>query len=131
MKQITVLMVDDEIDFITPLSKRLGKRGFNILLAENGQAGLDLLENVAVDVVLLDITMPGMDGIKTLREIRRCHPVVEVIILTARNETDLVISGLGMGAYDYLVKPVELKELARKIEDAAQRRKKPMSAPRP
>lgn len=130
MEPITVLMVDDETQFTAPLSKRLARRGYDILTARNGAEGLEVLDRNPVDVVLLDITMPGMDGIKTLGLIKQRHPSVEVLMLTAHAESSLAISSLGMGAYDYLMKPVELGELVRKLESAMHRRSKNLSANR-
>ena len=127
MDRTTVLMIDDELDFIRPVSKRLTKRGFNALLASGGEDGLEILDNENVDVVLLDISMPGMDGIMTLGELKKAHPSVEVLMLTAHAKSDLVISSLGMGAYDYLMKPAEIGELTKKIEDAVHRRRKTLS----
>lgn len=124
MKSITVLMVDDEAGFIAPLSKRLTKRGIRTRLATSGREALAVLAGEEVDVTLLDIMMPGMDGIKTLGEIKRLHPCVEVLMLTAHSNSDMVISCLAMGAYDYVMKPADVNELIGKIEDAAQRRKR-------
>ena len=122
MTQFTVLLVDDESGFITPMAKRLARRGFNTFLASSGREALEVLGREAIDVTLLDIMMPGMDGIKTLGEIKRQYPYVEVVMLTAHADSDIVISSLAMGAYDYLLKPADVGELVRKIEDAARRR---------
>jgi DNA-binding NtrC family response regulator len=124
MTAITVLIVDDEGGFVAPLSKRLTKRGFRTRLASSGREALDVLANETVDVTLLDIMMPGMDGIKTLGEIKRLHPCVEVLMLTAHADSDMVISCLAMGAYDYVMKPAGVNELTGKIKDAAERRKR-------
>lgn len=124
MSNIKVLTVDDEIDFITPLSKRLIKRGFDVRLASCGNDALDYLQKEEFDVVLLDICMPEMDGIKTLGKIKQCYPQIETVMLTAHANSDIVISSLAMGAYDYLIKPVDVDELAQKIEDAARQRKR-------
>lgn len=127
MERVTVLMVDDERGFITPVSKRLTRRGFDVLLAGSGTEALETLQEKEIDVVLLDISMPELDGIQTLGKIKLNHPLTEVLMLTAHAKSELVISSLGMGAYDYLMKPVELEELVKKIEDAMHRRKKNLS----
>lgn len=123
MDTITILAIDDEIDFTSALSRRLGRRGYTVRMAPGGEQGLDLLGQDAFDVVLLDVTMAGPDGLKVLGQIRKRHPDVEVVMLTAHVNSDLVISSLAMGAYDYLVKPVNLKELVRTIDGAVTRRR--------
>jgi DNA-binding NtrC family response regulator len=123
MNGIRVLLIDDEVDYTATLGKRLGRRGFSIRTVGGGAEALAALDAEEAEVVLLDIKMAGMDGIKTLQEIKRRHPAVEVIMLTAHANTDIVISSLAMGAFDYLLKPVNLDDLAAKIEDGAMRRK--------
>ncbi|MCJ2163277.1 MULTISPECIES: response regulator [unclassified Pseudodesulfovibrio] len=123
MSDIRVLLIDDEVDYITTLAKRLDRRGLSISLAGGGGQALELMARETFDVVLLDIKMAGMDGIKTLSEIKQRHPQVEVIMLTGHANTNLVISSLAMGAYDYLMKPVDVDALILKIEDAAARKK--------
>jgi len=123
MSEINLLHIDDEVDFAASLGRRLAKRGIKVSAAACGQEALDVLAEYEVDVILLDVLMPGMDGIQTLRSIKSAHPMIEVIMLTGHANTDIVISSLAMGAYDYLIKPAEFCEIIRKIEDAAQRRK--------
>ena len=124
MSKIRILHVDDETDYSAALARRLAKRGFDVGTADSGPKALEILAVEMFDVILLDIKMVGMDGIKTLGEIKRLYPRTEVVMLTAHANTDIVISSLAMGAFDYLMKPVDLEELVRKIEDAAQRRKR-------
>lgn len=116
-----VLIVDDEHNFIVPLSKRLRRRGYRVHAVSSGIEALRVMEAETIDVTVLDVSMPDIDGIKTLVEIKKRHPQVEVLMLTAHAESDLVISSLSMGAFDYLIKPVELEELTGKIEEAARR----------
>ncbi len=123
MSGVRVLLIDDEVEYTATLGKRLGRRGFDVRVAVSGSEALEALDAEEADVALLDIKMAGMDGIKTLQEIKRRHPAVEVIMLTAHVGTEIVISSLAMGAFDYLLKPVNLDELAVKIEDAAMRGK--------
>ena len=123
MNKIKVLLIDDEIDFITTLGKRLGRRGFSIRTVGGGREALTAFTEEDFDVAVLDIKMAGMDGINTLKRIKRQYPLVEVLMLTAHANTDIVISSLAMGAFDYLLKPVNVNELVAKIEEAAQRRK--------
>ncbi len=122
MKNIKVLLIDDEVDFTATLAKRLDRRGFSISTVGGGREALVALAEKDYDVVLLDIKMAGMDGIKTLQQIKQQHPSVEVVMLTAHANTDIVISSLAMGAFDYLLKPVNVDELVAKIEEAAARR---------
>lgn len=124
MDDIRVLHVDDEADFAAAVGRRLARRGVTMHSVEGGAAALEALTRKPFDVVLLDIKMPGMDGIRTLSEIKRLHPEVEVIMLTAHAQSEIVISSLAMGAYDYLQKPADMDDLIAKIEDAAQRRKR-------
>ena len=118
MNRIKLLMVDDEIDFTSTLTKRLTKRGINPTTVSNGAEALAVLENNEMDIVLLDIKMPEMDGIKALEKIKRLYPYTEVIMLTAHANSDIVLSCLGMGAFGYLMKPVDVDTLVGKIEDA-------------
>ncbi|NDV18503.1 response regulator [Pseudodesulfovibrio sp. JC047] len=118
MKPITVLLVDDEIDFSTPLGKRLSRRGMDIHTVDSGHGALTKLEDTPVDVILLDIKMAGMDGLRTLSEIKRNHPKVAVIMLTAHIDTEMVLASMGLGACGYIMKPVEIDELVNKIREA-------------
>lgn len=120
-EQTRVLLVDDEEQLVTTMAKRLRRRGFIVLEAVNGLEGLRHLEETPVDVVLLDVRMPGLDGIQVLREIKMRHPRTEVIIFTGHSDMEAAISGMAMGAFDYLMKPVILEDLIRKIQDAATR----------
>ena len=117
-----VLLVDDEKDFIEMLSLRLKEFGEKITVAYSGQEGLDALEKANIDVVILDIKMPGMDGIETLREIKKKFPLVEVIMLTGHGSTETAVEGMKLGAFDYLMKPADFDDLATKLEGARKRK---------
>lgn len=117
--QISVLLVDDERQFVTTSAKRLRKRGFRVFEASSGTEGLRLLGETPVDVAVLDVAMPDMDGIQVLREIKMRFPGVRVLILTGHGDMSVAISGMAMGAFDYLMKPLELEVLAEKIRQAA------------
>jgi len=111
-----ILLVDDEIHFIEIASRRLSKRGFSVATAISGQEALEWIEkNPHVEVVVLDIKMPGMDGLETLTEIKRRHPQIQVIILTSQAAVEPAIEGMKRGAFDYMTKPFELEELILKI----------------
>jgi len=115
----SILLVDDEKGFVDTMAKRLSKRGFAVQTANSGQEGLDALARPGnVDVVILDVKMPGMDGIETLKAIRAEHPLVEVIMLTGHATVENAIEGMKLGAYDYMMKPCEMDELLAKVDEA-------------
>jgi DNA-binding NtrC family response regulator len=116
---ISVLLVDDEVGFVEPLAKRLTLRQFDVHQAYDADTAMKVLaENPAVDVVVLDVRMPGTDGLTTIKGIKRRHPLVEVILLTGHASLETSVEGMALGAFDYLLKPVRLDELVYKIEDA-------------
>jgi DNA-binding response OmpR family regulator len=117
-----VLLVDDEKDFVEMLGLRLEEAGENVTSAHSGQECLQVLEKKEIDVVILDILMPGMDGIATLKEIRNRFPLVEVIMLTGHGTTESAVKGMKLGAFDYLLKPAHFGELTAKLESARKRK---------
>lgn len=120
MNPFTVLIVDDEKDFLNILVKRLGKRGITVFQAGNGMDALELLKTEAIDVVVLDVRMPGMDGIETLKAIRETDAGIEVIMLTGHASIEVAVQGMELGAFDYLMKPMNMDELVFKLQDAYQ-----------
>lgn len=119
---IDILVVDDEEDFVEMLSLRLEDAGHRVRSAYDGDAGLAALENAECDVVLLDIRMPGKDGITVLKAIKTSHPVVEVILLTGHGTIDTAVEGLKSGAFDYVQKPARFEDLLGKLEAARDRK---------
>lgn len=119
MKAIRVLLVDDEESFLSPLVKRLTKRNFEVQSAVGGVRAIEKIEQSPVDVVVLDVKMPDMDGLTVLEKIKEIDPTVEVIMLTGHAGLDVALRGMRLGAFDYLIKPAELDELVYKLEDAA------------
>jgi len=119
---IRVLLVDDEKDFVEMLGLRLEEAGENVSTAHSGLECLKALEKKEIDVVILDILMPGMDGIATLKEIKNRFPLVEVIMLTGHGTTESAVEGLKLGAFDYLLKPAHFGELTAKLESARKRK---------
>lgn len=113
-----ILLVDDESDFRETLLKRMKRRNLDVEDVDSGEAALAWLEKNEVDVVILDVSMPGMGGIEALQKIKRRHPVIEVIMLTGHASMEVAIEGMEMGAFDYLMKPMDMDELLYKIEDA-------------
>lgn len=120
-----VLLVDDEPGFVETMVKRLNKRDLDIVPAYNGQEALDrLATDSQIEVVILDIKMPVMDGMEALAKIKAKHPLVEVIMLTGHATVESGIEGMKMGAFDYLMKPCDTDELVVKVEEAAARKRK-------
>ncbi len=119
---IDILIVDDEQDFVEMLAMRLTDEGHRVRAAYDGDEGLAALEEAPCDVVILDIRMPRMDGITALKEIKRLHPVVEVILLTGHGAVDTAVEGLKSGAFDYVQKPANFRELLEKLEAARDRK---------
>jgi len=115
---LSVLLVDDEMDFLDTLIKRLKKRNVDASGVKSGEEALDFLNRNSVDVVVLDVKMPGMDGIETLREIKKVNPLVEVIMLTGHASIEVAIEGMELGAFDYLMKPIDIDDLLYKLQDA-------------
>ncbi len=116
--KIRLLLVDDEKDFIGMLSQRLETRGLDVTTASNGGEAVDLIREREFDVIVLDVLMPGKDGISTLKEIKELKPLVQVIMLTGHATVETAIEGMKRGAYDYLMKPTEMKDLVEKITKA-------------
>ena len=113
-----VLLVDDEKDFVEVLAERLETRGFEVRQAFNGDDAINLLNQQDADVVVLDVLMPGKDGVEILREIKQLKPLTEVIMLTGHATVETAIEGMKLGAYDYLMKPTETEDLVAKINKA-------------
>jgi two-component system, OmpR family, response regulator CpxR len=120
---IKTLLVDDEEQFVDVLAQRLEARGFQVSAAFNGDEAITYVSEHDVDVVILDVQMPGRDGIETLQEIKRIRPITEVIMLTGHATVETAIRGMKLGAYDYLMKPTDTPELVEKITKAQKRKK--------
>jgi len=123
MKNIRVLLVDDEERFVISTRKFLTNRNFDVLIAYNGMMALEMLKDNDVHVVVLDVKMPGMDGITVLKKIKTRFPLVEVVMLTGHATFESAVAGIKIGASDYLMKPAEPGELVQKIEQAFEKRK--------
>ncbi len=115
---IRVLLVDDEKDFRQTIAKRLTKRGISTEQAGTGEESLEILAKKPVDVVVLDVKMPGMGGIETLHKIKEKYLKTEIILLTGHAATSDGVEGIKLGAFDYLTKPIELEHLVGKIKQA-------------
>jgi DNA-binding response OmpR family regulator len=115
---IRVLLVDDEIDFVAILGERLTARGLSVQIALSGDEALAKLRQKQIDVVVLDISMPGMSGIEALGQMKEIRPSIKVIMLTGYGSIDSGLQGLKLGADNYLMKPVETEDLVAKIRNA-------------
>jgi DNA-binding NtrC family response regulator len=122
MADLRVLLVDDELEFLEPLSTRLGRRGISCVTASSGEEALRVIGEGAFDCAVVDVKMPGMDGLELLRRVRRDHPAIGVVLLTGHASVELGVQGMELGAFDYLLKPVELDDLLDVIRRAANRR---------
>jgi len=123
MDEFKVLIVDDEDDFRETIVKRLKSRKIVAEGAEDGKKALELINNNVFDVIVLDVKMPGMDGIETLRHIKAKNPQIEVIMLTGHASVDFGIKGMQLGAFDYVMKPAPLHDLLDKIRQAYDKKK--------
>ena len=123
----SVMLVDDEVSFVDTLAKRIAKRELKVSVAYNGQEALDKLKaggsSSNFDVIILDVKMPGMDGLETLTAIKQAHPNMEVIMLTGHATVESAIEGMKAGAFDYLMKPCEIDLLMAKIDRAAMKKR--------
>ncbi|WP_419664136.1 response regulator [Desulfosarcina variabilis] len=117
-----VLLVDDEQDFVEMLAMRLEEAGEQVTPAYTGQECLEKLASNEIDVVILDIKMPGMDGIQTLQNIKNSYPLVEVILLTGHGTTETAVEGMKLGAFDYLLKPADFEDLTTKLVGARKKK---------
>jgi DNA-binding NtrC family response regulator len=119
---MNVLLVDDETEFLETLVKRLRKRKLIVHGVSGGEQALEDLKTNPVDIVILDVKMPGMSGLETLRRIKKEYPLTEVIMLTGHASMEVAIEGMDIGAFDYLMKPIDIDELLYKIQDAYKRK---------
>jgi DNA-binding NtrC family response regulator len=125
MALAVVLLVDDEVPFVETMTKRLKKRELDIIPAYSGEEALQSLDkHPNIEVVILDVKMPGMDGNETLKEIKKNHPLKEVIMLTGHATVESAIEGLKKGAFDYLMKPCDIDVLVNKVTDAAAKKRR-------
>ena len=124
MTGLKVLLVDDEVIFAENMSSLLDTRGYQVTAVNNGESALTALQENGFDVVVLDLKMPGMGGIQTLKEIKKLEIMAEVLILTGHGAIDTALEAVKIGAYDYLTKPCEIDELIEKIEEAREKKGK-------
>jgi DNA-binding NtrC family response regulator len=124
VSEINFLLVDDEEEFVTAIVERLRKRGFTVECALTGTEALNKIEkNDSIDVVILDIRLPDIDGIDVLRNIRKKHPLIEVIIISGFATINSAVESLKLGAFDYLEKPFDINDLISKAKKAVQKKR--------
>ncbi len=125
MVNTTVLVVDDEAPFVETLCRRLTRRKLKVLSALGGPEALDVLENENnIDVVILDVKMPGIDGIDTLRRIKAAQPEIEVIMLTGCASLEIAMEAMRSGAFDCLLKPCSVENLYARVVEASDKKRK-------
>jgi len=122
MSEYKVLLVDDEVDFVDVLAERLEARGLNVRKTNNGPDALAAARETVFDAIVLDMAMPGMNGIETLEGLLEINPDLQVILLTGKATLEQAVAAIRIGALDLLEKPAEIDELVAKIELAATRR---------
>ena len=119
-----VMLVDDEVPFVETMAKRLNKRNFEVLQAFSGEECLEKLQNNQnLDVIILDVKMPGIDGLETLKRVKSEFPLIEVIMLTGHATIESGIRGMKLGAYDFLTKPCDIDEIVGKTQEATEKKR--------
>ncbi|MFP4158775.1 MAG: response regulator [Desulfobacterales bacterium] len=113
-----ILLVDDEEEFVNTLAERLEIRGFQPEVATSGQQAVEIMEKRNFDVMVLDVKMPGMDGLKVMERAKDLRPDLPVILLTGHGSTDDGVQGMHQGAFDFLMKPLDIDDLISKIREA-------------
>lgn len=119
MSDLRLLLVDDEAEFLEPTAARLARRGVQCTAVTSGEDAVRELQAAAFDCAVVDVKMPGMDGLELLRRITRDFPGVPVILLTGHASVELGVKGMELGAFEYLLKPVEFDVLLDTIRRAA------------
>ena len=124
MSQTKVLLVDDEVEFASALAERLQMRNYDVKTASNGLEAMALFHSSPPDVVILDLKIPGMDGLEILKNIKQFDPTIEVLMLTGHGDMESVQKGMKFGVFEYIMKPIEIAELTSKIDKARKKREK-------
>jgi two-component system OmpR family response regulator len=121
-EEIKVLLVDDEPHFVKLLAERLEGRGVNVETAGGGPEALDKVKDEPYDAIILDLLMPDMDGLETLKQLREINPDLQVILLTGHGTIDKGVEAMKLGAMDFVEKPADFKALMEKIKEAKDKR---------
>ena len=120
--KINLLIVDDEVQFLESMKKRLEVRDFNVITVNCGEKALEAARSRPVDIALVDLKMPGMNGEATLEALKKEHKWMEVVILTGHGSIDSAVQCTRSGAYSYLQKPCELDQLLEVLTEAYRKR---------
>ena len=120
MSQLKILLVDDEQEFVSALAERLELRGYQVTAVNSGEAALQTFESEVPDIVVLDLKMPGLSGLDVLKQINSRFEYIPVLLLTGYGSTKDGMKGMHYGAYDYLMKPLNIDDLIAKIHEAVQ-----------
>ena len=128
MKKLKVLLVHDEEQFVETLADRLNMRNLDATTAHNGEDVLPVVKELEPDVIVLDLKMPGVDGIEVLKRVKEAYPSVEVIILTGHGSEKDEEAARRLGAFDYVKKPVDLDTLVPRIRNAFKKRMRTLEA---
>lgn len=124
MTRTKVLLVDDEVEFASALAERLQMRNYEVRTASNGLEAMALFHESPPDVVLLDLKIPGMDGLEILSNIKKFDPTIEVLMLTGHGDVSSVQKGMQSGALEYMMKPIDIDELTSKIDKARKKKER-------
>ncbi len=122
MQEIRMLLVDDEDDFRITLANRLKLRKIDVTDAGSGNEAIELVKQKSFDIAVIDVKMPGIDGIETLKQVKQIQPSMEIIMLTGHASIKSGMEAMKLGAYDYVMKPCDIDELLIKTGDAYQYR---------
>lgn len=120
--KINLLIVDDEAQFLDAISRSLKVRDFKVVAVDRGEKALEVARTLPIDIALVDLKMPGIDGEETLKALKKEHKWLEVIVLTGHGTIDSAASCIRSGAYSYLQKPCELEQLLAALTDAYKKR---------
>lgn len=120
MSKPKILLVDDELRFRTTVTKRLVERGQDVFAVGSGLEAIEAVKQTPFDIVVLDVKMPGLNGLETLIELKKNRPELAVIMLTGHASVDSSVEGMKLGAFDYILKPCDIEELLFKIDAAYQ-----------
>lgn len=123
MEKMRMMLVDDEVRFLSTTKKLLAKKGYDVVTASSGAEALEKIRSQNIHVVILDVKMPGMDGIETLEKIKKSFPLTEIVMLTGHGTIESAIEGMKKGAYDYLLKPCDIDQLMLKVQEATQKKR--------
>lgn len=115
---IKVLLVDDEEEFVTTLAERLEMRGFAPSIATSGDQALSMVQEKTFDLIVLDLMMPGIGGLEVMKQIKSANPDMPIILLTGQGSTKEGMEGMNQGAFDFLMKPLDIEELISQMHAA-------------